>query len=62
MNFWLILIVFTFHFTRLGIIFPFVPLLAERMGASPSAIGFTVGAFSIIAVFLSIPFGGFWDI
>ena len=43
------------HFTRHGIIYPFVPLLAEAMGAGPSAIGFTVGAFSLIAVFLSVP-------
>ena len=58
---WLILIVFILHFTRHGIIYPFVPLLAEGMGAGPSAIGFTVGAFSLIAVFLSVPLGGLVD-
>jgi MFS family permease len=58
---WLILIVLILHFTRHGIIYPFVPLLAGSMGAGPSAIGFTVGAFSLIAVFLSVPLGGLVD-
>jgi MFS family permease len=58
---WLILIVLILHFTRHGIIYPFVPLLAEGMGASLAAIGFTVGAFSLIAVFLSVPLGGLVD-
>lgn len=58
---WLILIAFCFHFTRHGIIFPFIPLMAEKMGAGPTAIGFIVGAFSLIAVFLSIPLGGLVD-
>jgi len=31
------------------------------MGAGPTAIGFIVGAFSLIAVFLSIPLGGLVD-
>jgi len=61
MNIWLILIAFTLHFTRHGIVFPFIPLLAERMGAGPSTIGFVVGAFSLVAVFLSIPLGGLVD-
>ncbi len=58
---WLILITVTLHFTRYGIIFPFIPLLAEKMGAGPLTIGFIVGAFSLIAVFLSIPLGGLVD-
>jgi MFS family permease len=58
---WLILIVLILHFTRHGIIYPFVPLMAESMGAGPSVIGFTVGAFSVIAVFLSVPLGGLVD-
>lgn len=58
---WLILIAITFHFTRHGIIFPFIPLLAGNMGAGPSTIGFIVGAFNLIAVFLSIPLGGLVD-
>ena len=61
MNIWLILIAFTLHFTCHGIVFPFIPLLAERMGAGPSTIGFVVGAFSLVAVFLSIPLGGLVD-
>jgi len=56
-----ILIAFTLHFTRHGIIFPFIPLLSEKMGAGPTTIGFIVGAFSLIAVFLSIPIGGLVD-
>lgn len=58
---WLILIAFCLHFTRHGIIFPFIPLLAEKMGAGPTTIGLIVGAFSLIAVFLSIPIGGLVD-
>lgn len=58
---WLILITVTLHFTRHGITFPFIPLLAAKMGAGPTAIGFIVGAFSLIAVFLSIPLGGLVD-
>jgi MFS family permease len=58
---WLILIAITLHFTRYGLIFPFIPLLAEKMGAGPTTMGFIVGAFSLIAVFLSIPLGGLVD-
>jgi|GEM_PF-1096437 len=57
----LILIAFSLHFTRHGIIFPFIPLLSEKMGAGPTTIGLIVGAFSLIAVFLSIPIGGLVD-
>ena len=57
----LILIAVSLHFTRHGIIFPFIPLLSEKMGAGPTTIGFIVGAFSLIAVFLSIPIGGLVD-
>ena len=61
MNIRLILIAYTLHFTRHGIIYPFIPLLAEKMGAGPSTIGFIVGAFSLMALFLSIPLGGLVD-
>jgi MFS family permease len=61
MNMWLILIAYSFHFTRHGIIFPFIPLLAAKLGAGPTTIGFIVGAFSLIAVCLSIPLGGLVD-
>jgi MFS family permease len=58
---WLILTAVTLHFIRHGVTFPFIPLLAEKMGAGPAAIGLIVGAFSLIAVLLSIPFGGLVD-
>ena len=61
MNMWLILTSLTLHFIRHGVTFPFIPLLAGKMGAGPSTIGFIVGAFSLIAVFLSIPLGGLVD-
>jgi predicted MFS family arabinose efflux permease len=61
MNIWLILIAFAFHFTRHGISFPLIPLLAENFGAAPSEIGFVVGAFGLIGIFLSIPLGGLID-
>jgi MFS family permease len=61
MNIWLILIAFTFHFTRHGISYPLIPLLAENFGAEPSAIGFAVGAFGLIGVFSSILLGGLID-
>jgi len=61
MNMRLILIAYTFHFTRHGIIFPFIPLLAAKLGAGATTIGFIVGAFSLVAVFLSIPLGGLVD-
>lgn len=57
----LILTAFILNFIRHGIIFPFIPLLAAKMGAGPTAIGFIVGAFNLIAVFLSIPIGGLVD-
>jgi MFS family permease len=61
MNTWLILIAYLLHFIRHGIVFPLVPLMAQTMGAGPSTIGFTVGALSLMAVFLSVPLGGLVD-
>ena len=61
MKMWLILISLTLHFIRHGIVFPFIPFLAEKMGAGPTIIGIIVGSFSLIAVFLSIPLGGLVD-
>jgi MFS family permease len=57
----LILIVFTLSFTRYGMVFPLVPLLAQDLGASPAMIGVIVGAFGILSFFLGIPIGGFTD-
>ena len=54
----LILIVFTLNFTRYGMVFPLVPLLAHDLGASPSVIGFIVGAFGFLSFFIAIPVGG----
>jgi MFS family permease len=57
----LILIAYTLHFVRHGFVFPLIPLLGGDMGAGPSAIGFLVGSFSLMAVFLSVPLGGLAD-
>jgi predicted MFS family arabinose efflux permease len=57
----LILAVFTLNFTRYGMVFPLVPLLAHDLGASPAMIGAIVGAFGVLSFFLSIPIGGFTD-
>jgi MFS family permease len=57
----LTLIVFTLNFTRLGMVFPLVPLLAHDLGASPAVIGVIVGAFGLLSFFLGIPVGGFTD-
>ena len=60
-NMLLILVVFTLNFTRYGMVFPLVPLLAHDLGASPAVIGVIVGAFGLLSFFLSIPVGGFTD-
>jgi MFS family permease len=61
MNQLLILTAYSFHFVRYGVLFPLIPLVAESMGAGAAVIGITVGAFSLIAIFLSIPLGGLTD-
>lgn len=58
----LISLVLLFHYTRFGIVFPLVPLLAQRLGATPSLIGLLVGAFNLLPVFLSVPAGGLTDV
>jgi MFS family permease len=60
-NMGLILIVFTLNFTRYGMVFPLVPLLAHDQGAPPALIGLIVGAFSLLSLFLSVPIGGVTD-
>jgi len=60
-NMLLILVVFTLNFTRYGMVFPLVPLLAHDLGASPAIIGVIVGAFGLLSFFLAIPIGGFTD-
>ena len=57
----LLLVVFTLNFTRYGMVFPLVPLLAHDLGASPAVIGVIVGAFGLFSFFLAIPVGGFAD-
>jgi len=61
MNQLLILTVYSFHFVRYGVLFPLIPLYAESLGAGSAVIGITVGAFSLVAVFFSIPLGGLTD-
>ena len=60
-NMLLILVVFTLNFTRYGMVFPLVPLMAHDLGASPAVIGVIVGAFGLLSFFLAIPVGGFTD-
>jgi MFS family permease len=60
-NMLLILVVFTLNFTRFGMVFPLVPLLAHDLGASPTVIGVIVGAFGLLSFFLAIPVGGLTD-
>ncbi len=60
-NMLLILVIFTLNFTRYGMVFPLVPLLAHDLGASPAVIGVIVGAFGLLSFFLAIPVGGFTD-
>jgi MFS family permease len=63
---WLILIAFCLDFARHGIIFPFIPLLAEKMGAGPATIGFIVGSlisvFAVMATSIRLIFGRLLDI
>lgn len=61
MNQWLILTAYSVHFLRYGVLFPLIPLYAESLGAGSAVIGITVGAFSLIAIFFSIPMGGLTD-
>ena len=49
------------HMVRYSMIFPFVPLLAEKMGASPTLIGVVGGAYSLMAVLAAVPVGGLSD-
>jgi MFS family permease len=57
----LILFIFTLNFTRYGMVFPLVPLVAHDLGASPTVIGIIVGAFGLLSFFLAIPVGGLTD-
>lgn len=42
-------------------IFPLIPLYADRLGFSPSGIGMIVGSFSFMAMLLAIPIGSITD-
>ena len=60
-NYSIIQIINALQFLRYGIVFPLVPLIAERLGASPSMIGVVVGMFSLFSLFLAIPMGSMVD-
>ncbi len=57
----LLAFVYFFHFLRHGIIFPFIPLYAQSLGASPFYIGIVVSAFSLLSLFLALPSGIIMD-
>ena len=61
MNYPIIQIINAVQFLRFGIVFPLVPLIAERLGARPSMIGVVVGMFSLFSLFLAIPMGSLVD-
>jgi len=60
-NYSIIQIISAVQFLRFGIVFPLVPLIAERLGARPSMIGVVVGMFSLLSLFLAIPMGSLVD-
>jgi MFS family permease len=60
-NYSIIQIINAVLFFRFGIVFPLVPLIAERLGAKPSMIGVVVGMFSLLSLFLAIPMGSMVD-
>jgi MFS family permease len=60
-NYFIIQIIYALQFLRFGIVFPLVPLIAERLGAGPSMIGIVVGMFSLFSIFLAIPMGSLVD-
>jgi MFS family permease len=60
-NYSIIQIISAVQFLRFGIVFPLVPLIAERFGARPSMIGVVVGMFSLFSLFLAIPMGSLVD-
>jgi MFS family permease len=61
MNYSIIQILYALEFLRYGIVFPMVPLYAERLGAGPLMIGVIVGMFSFFALFLALPMGRLVD-
>ena len=61
MNYTIIQIIYAVQFLRFGIVFPLVPLIAERLGAGPSMMGVVVGMFSLLSLFLAIPMGSLVD-
>ena len=53
--------VYFFHFLRHSMVFPLIPLYAEKLGCSAFQIGIAVSSFSVLSMFLAIPVGKFLD-
>ncbi len=58
MNFRILGLVYLFHFIRHGMVFPLVPLFAQKLGAGATEIGLVASSFNLLAMFLAIPIGG----
>ena len=46
------------HFIRHGMVFPLIPLYAQKMGGGATEIGLVASSFNLLSVFLAIPIGG----
>ena len=58
LNFRILGLVYLFHFIRHGMVFPLVPLFAQKLGAGATEIGLVASSFNLLAMFLAIPIGG----
>ncbi|MBS3757112.1 MAG: MFS transporter [Desulfobacterales bacterium] len=57
----LIALAYLAHFLRHGMVFPLIPLFAQRMVDSDIMIGAAVGGFSLLSLLLALPMGSLSD-